>query len=69
MAEETLDVMDDPIEDDDDFMDEYEDTFESDTAMCGLCGRYYCTCCGCDCWWSDDEDEEDNYEDDVEETE
>lgn len=24
--------------------------------VCGLCGDYYCPCCGCDCWWDDDED-------------
>ena len=45
---------------DEELDDWYEDTFDfdSDTAKCGLCGYWYCTCCGCDCWMYDVEDED-----------
>lgn len=31
-------------------------TYEDEYDVCGLCGNYYCPCCGCDCWWDDDEE-------------
>ena len=33
-----------------------------DVALCGVCGHYYCTCCGCDCWLGFYEEEEDESE-------
>lgn len=55
------DIIDDTIVDYD-WEDELDglDDFDIDTAKCSLCGRWYCTCCGCDCWMDDfdDEDEE-----------
>ena len=55
------DIIDDNIVDDD-WEDELDglDDFDTDTDKCILCGRWYCTCCGCDCWMDDfdDEDEE-----------
>lgn len=38
--------------------------FDTDTGICGACGRHYCLCCGCDCYWERDEDEdtEDDWE-------
>ena len=39
--------------------DYYEDWFD-DTAKCAFCGHYYCTCCGCDCWMDDFDDEEED---------
>ena len=42
---------------DDDILDYFDDT-----ALCSVCGRYYCTCCGCDClfeyYGEDDEEDE-----------
>lgn len=30
---------------------------EMDLAKCIACGAYYCTCCGCDCWYEEDEED------------
>ncbi len=51
------DIIDDTV---DSYWEDELDDFDSDTAKCSLCGRWYCTCCGCDCWMDDfdDEDEE-----------
>lgn len=43
--------------------EEWDYEYYSDTAQCGACGGYYCTCCGCDCMFGD------IYEDYVEEDE
>lgn len=38
--------------------------FDTDTGICGACGRSYCLCCGCDCYWERDEDETEDEEED-----
>lgn len=49
--EEEYDLLDDWYEEDAFDMDD-------DTAECGLCGHWYCRCCGCNCWMYDLDEEE-----------
>lgn len=39
--------------------EEVDYDWEMENPRCGICGSYYCPCCGCDCYANDLEDEED----------
>jgi hypothetical protein len=46
--------------DSDELMDDDISDYFDDMALCGACGHYYCTCCGCDCLFEDCEEEDED---------